>query len=270
MAKFSSAIFDLGQMDRLSGRESPIHRLDPRAKLITTLLFIVTVISFNKHEISGLVPFFIYPWILITLGNLPLNYFVRKILLVAPFALFIGIFNPLFDQGVLIQLGPVGISGGWVSFLSILIRFVLTVSAGLILIACTGFNAICKGLEKIGTPRIFAVQLLFLYRYLFVLIEETLRVVNAWALRCFQKRHVSIRVFGYLLGHLLLRTLDRAHRIQLAMFCRGFNGEIHLSRPTKIGWAEVRFMLIWSAVFVFFRSYNLPKVIGTLVTEIIL
>ncbi|MDP2645339.1 MAG: cobalt ECF transporter T component CbiQ [Desulfobacterales bacterium] len=270
MAKFSTAILDLGQMDRLSCRESPIHRLDPRSKLITTLFFVATVISFNKHEISALVPFFIYPLILITLGNLPLKYFLRKILLVAPFALFIGIFNPLLDRDVLIQLGPVGISGGWVSFLSILIRFVLTVSAGLILIACTGFNAICMGLEKIGAPRIFAVQLLFLYRYLFVLIEETLRVVNAWALRSFQKRRVSIRVFGYLLGHLLLRTLDRAHRIQLAMFCRGFTGEIHVNRPAKIRRADVKFMLAWSAVFVFFRVYNLPKVIGALVTEIFL
>jgi cobalt/nickel transport system permease protein len=51
----------------------------------------------------------------------------------------IGIFNPLIDRDILISLEGIDISGGWVSFVSILIRFVLTVGAALTLIAVTGY-----------------------------------------------------------------------------------------------------------------------------------
>jgi hypothetical protein len=54
--------------------------------------------------------------VLIAVGNLPPGYLAKKILLAAPFALFIGICNPLLDRAVLVHLGPIGISGGWVSF----------------------------------------------------------------------------------------------------------------------------------------------------------
>ena len=65
----------------------------------------------------------------------------------------ITIFNPLFDQQTLLQLGPLAISGGWVSFVSILLRFALTVFAALILIATTSFTGVCMALERLGAPR---------------------------------------------------------------------------------------------------------------------
>ena len=72
---------------------------------------------------------------------------------------------------------------GWISFASILLRFTLTVTAALTLIATTSFTGICMALEKMGCPRVFALQLLFLYRYLFVLVDEASRLIRARALR---------------------------------------------------------------------------------------
>lgn len=267
--KIGSALFDIGYMDRLAGQDTPVHRLDPRAKLLTTLIFIVTVVSFGKYEISAFIPFFIYPTILMASGNLPPVYILKKIAVVLPFAFLIGIFNPILDREILVRLGQVNISGGWISFVSIMIRFVLTVGSALILIACTGFNAVCMALEKLGTPRIFAIQLLFLYRYLFVLVDEGARMVRARSLRTFDGQAMGIRIFGYLLGHLLLRTLDRAQRIHLAMFCRGFDGEIRLLRPLKIGRAEIFFFLGWSVLFLLMRLYNIPQVAGKWILHVI-
>ena len=175
MGNIESSLLNIGYLETLSYQQTPLHRLDPRVKLLTTLVFIVTVVSFGKYEITGLLPFMIYPVVLIAVGNLPPGYLAKKILLAAPFAFFIGIFNPLLDRAVLVHLGPMGISGGWVSFASIMIRFTLTVSAAFILIAGTGLNAVCLALDKLGAPRIFVMQLLFLYRYIFVLTEEALR-----------------------------------------------------------------------------------------------
>jgi cobalt/nickel transport system permease protein len=259
---FDAGLFDLGRLDRLATQESPIHSLDPRAKLVTTLVFLVCVVSFGKYEVSALLPFFVFPVVLATLGGLPLGYLARRVLTVAPFAFFVGIFNPFLDRQPLFFQGPNAVSGGWVSFASILVRFTLTVGAAFTLIATTSFHGVCLALARLGTPRVMANQLLFLYRYLFVLGDEAVRLVRARALRSFGGRGMGMRIYGHILGHLLLRSLARAQRVHLAMCCRGFDGEIHLSRRLKLGRREAAFTLGWSAVFVALRLYNVPQLVG--------
>ena len=146
MHKIDLSIFDIGYLDTLSCRDTAVHRLDPRAKLLTTLVFIVCVASFGKYQVSALLPFLLFPAALIVLGDLPPGYLLKKLLLVAPFAVLIGIFNPLIDQAPLLRIGPLEVSGGWVSFLSILLRFVLTIGAALVLIATTSFPGVCMAL----------------------------------------------------------------------------------------------------------------------------
>lgn len=268
MAKIESSFLDISYLDTLSYQDTLIHRLDPRAKLLTTLMFIVCVVSFNKYTITALIPFVIYPVVLIALGQLPLGYLLKKILVAVPFAFFIGIFNPLLDREVAAHLGPIGVSGGWISFTSLMIRFALTVSAALILIASTGFNSVCMALEKMGTPRSFAVQLLFLYRYIFVLADEASRLVRARSLRAFGGKGMGIRVYGSMIGQLLLRTLDRAQRIHLAMCCRGFDGEIRILRQLHFSRQDVGFFLGWSSFFVLMRLYDFPQWLGNAVMEL--
>jgi cobalt/nickel transport system permease protein len=268
MSSIESALLNIGYLESLSYQQTPLHRLDPRTKLLTTLAFIVAVVSFGKYEVTGLLPFAIYPVALIAVGNLPPGYLARKILLAAPFAFFVGIFNPLLDRAVLVHLGPVGLSGGWVSFASIMIRFVLTVAAALVLIAGTGLNAVGLALEKLGAPNGFVVQLLFLYRYIFVLTDEALRLVRARALRSFQGRGLGFKVFSHMIGQLLLRTLARARRIHLAMLSRGFDGIIRLRRPLEIHLRDGVFFLGWSGLFVLMRFYNIPYLLGNLVTRL--
>lgn len=266
MAKIDSAFFDIGALDTLACRESVIHRLDPRAKVITTLVFVLVVVSFGRYEISALLPFGLFPLTLILLADLPSGYLLKKLLLAVPFALCIGIFNPIFDRQILLQFGPLELTGGWVSFASILLRFTLTVLAALVLIATTSFTGICMALERLGAPRVFALQLLFLYRYLFALIDEAQRLVRARALRSFGGRGLGMQVFGHLAGQLLLRTLDRAQRLHLAMLCRGFDGEVRRLRPSRIGRPEIVFTLGWSAAFALLRLYNFPQLLGRILT----
>jgi cobalt/nickel transport system permease protein len=268
MGTIDRHFFDIGYMDTLSSQQTSVHQLDPRAKLLTTLVFVVVVVSFGKYEISALVPFFIFPVALCALGNVPPAYLIKKLVLVSPFAILLGIFNPLLDRDILIHLAGIEISGGWVSFASILVRFVLTVGVALTLIAVTGFNAVCMALEKLGAPKIFVVQLLFLHRYMFVLVDEAARIFRARALRSFGGEGTGIKSYGSLVGQLLLRTLDRAQRIYLAMSCRGFEGRIHVMRPLRFGSREIGFVFGWSAIFILMRFYNIPVLIGRVMTEL--
>ncbi len=269
MAKLDQQFFDIGYMDTLSSQQTSIHRLDSRAKLITSFVFITTVISFGKYEISALLPYLSYPVFLAAKGNVPPVYLLKKLLLVSPFAVMIGIFNPFMDRDILIQIGQLSISGGWVSFFSILIRFSLTVGAALTLIAVTGFNAVCQALDKLGTPRAFVVQLVFLYRYVFVLVDEAARMVRARSLRSFEGSGSGLKSYGPLVGNLLLRTMDRAQRIYMAMCSRGFDGEIRIIKPSRFGSTELGFTLGWSTLFIIMRVYNIPTLMGSVVMELI-
>lgn len=269
MASIDAALVSIGGLNDLASQDTHIHRLDPRAKLITTVLFIVTVVSFGKYEVTALLPLALYPVVLTALGNIPTGAIIRKVLIVSPFAILIGIFNPFLDRQVLIHIGGLPVSGGVISFASILLRFVLTVSAALLLIAVTGFEAVCLALERLRVPRAFVVQLLFLYRYLFVLLEEGLRIRRAYALRAGDVRGVAMRHFGSLSGQLLLRTLDRAQRIHQAMLCRGFDGRIRLKGALRAGLADVMFVLFWCLFFFLARRYNLPFLLGAFVEGII-
>lgn len=260
---------DFRLLDRLAEGDTPVHRLDPRAKVLVSLLFIVSVVSFGKYEISALLPYFIFPIVLISRGNLPTLLIVRKVAVVLPFALLIGIFNPLLDREILINIGSLAVSGGWVSCASILFRAVLTVSAAVILVAVTGFPSVCAALERLGMPRAFGVQLMFLYRYIFVLLEEARRASLARELRTFGRRGLELKTFASLTGHLLLRTWERADRIHRAMLARGFDGRFHVRRVSRFGVREALFLMGWSALFILFRLENLPRLVGALVTGLL-
>jgi cobalt/nickel transport system permease protein len=263
-------LYQLGQLDRLAYKDTAVHRLDPRAKVLTTLVFLVCVVSFGKYDVLPLLPFVLFPLVMASEGDLPLGFLVRKVLIVAPFAVVIGMFNPILDRAVFGQLGGLAISGGWVSFASILLRFSLTTIAALVLIGTTSFTGVCMAIERLGVPDVIATQMLLLYRYIFVLGEEGMRITRARALRSFDGRGMGPRVYGQMMGSLLLRTYARAQRIYLAMLCRGFDGHVRVRARLRFTGRDAAFVLGWSAVFVLLRLYNVPLLVGQIITGVLL
>jgi cobalt/nickel transport system permease protein len=264
MAAIDGAVLDLKRLDRLSAGDTALHRLDPRAKVLTTFIFIMAVVSFGRYEVTALFPFFIFPAAMVALGNLPVGYILKKIGIILPVAVVVGLFNPVFDREILVRLGPLVISGGWLSCVSIVVRAMLTVGAAIILVGVTGFTAICHALDRFGMPRVFVVQLLFLYRYLFVLAEEGARASRAREVRSFGKRGATAGSYASLVGHLLLRTWQRAEQIHMAMLGRGFTGEVHMYQTFRFGRAEIFFVGGWSALFFVLRVENISRLVGDL------
>ena len=266
MTSIEGTVLDFKRLDLLATGDSAIHRLDARAKVLVTLVFIVSVISFNRYELTPLLPFFIFPLVMVAQGNLPPGYMLQKVAVVIPFALFVGIMNPLFDREIMWQAGSIGISGGWISCISIIVRAVLTVGAALVLVGVSGFPAICRALERLGVPQAFAVQLHFLYRYIFVLTDEGSRAARARELRSFGTSSLSMKSYSSLLSHLLLKTWQRAERIHMAMLARGFNGEFHARQHAHFGRAEFLYLFGWSSLFLAMRLGNPSQRIGSYIT----
>lgn len=255
---------DIGRMDELGRLDTPVHRLDARAKVLVTLVFVCVVMSFPRQVVSPLTPFLLFPISLMALGQIPAGYITRKMLWAAPFALAVAIFNPFLDRQPVASLGPLVLTGGWLSFASILFRFVLTVGAALVLVACTGMFRLGAGLERLGAPRVFVVQLLFLHRYLFVVAAEGAQMARAVVVRGGNPRALRLRVFASLLGQLLLRSMDRADRVHRAMIARGFNGDIRLWHRFRFRWQDGAFVGGWLAFFAAARVWNLAEVLGRL------
>lgn len=268
MISINAAVIDLKRLELLADSDTTIHTLDARAKVLVTLVFIVSVVSCSRYELARLIPFCIFPAVIIPLANLPPLFLARKIALICPFVAMIGFFNPVFDHTVLYQIGQVAITGGWISLVSLFLRSLLTVGAAFILIGTTGFAAVCQALEQLGIPRLFTVQLLFLHRYIFVLADETCRASRARELRSCGKRGLGVVSFSSLAGHLLLRTWQQAARIHTAMLSRGFVGEFHARRQSRFGVLELCYLLGWSSLFVTLRMFDISGTIGTVVTGI--
>lgn len=268
MLSIDGAVLDFKRLDLLANRNTAIHRLDPRAKVLATLVFILSVVSCGKYELAPLLPYFIFPAALIGRADLPAGFIARKVLVVIPFAFVVGLFNPFIDRTPLLAIGSVVISGGVVSWVAIIVKAALTVSAALVLVATTGFPAICRALEQMGMPQAFAVQLLFLYRYIFVLTDEGGRASRARALRSCGKKGLGIGSFSSLVGHLLLRTWQRAERIHTAMLARGFSGEFHTHRESSFGMRELFFSAGWALLFILLRTVEIPRLLGALITGV--
>jgi cobalt/nickel transport system permease protein len=66
---------------------------------------------------------------------------------------------------------------------------------------------------------------------------------------------------------LLLRTMDRSQRVYMAMCCRGFDGEIRMMKPLRIGPREIGFIVGWSALFILMRVYNVATLMGSIIME---
>ncbi len=264
MAGIEKALNSIGSLNLLSLKDTPVHKLDPRSKFLVTICFIFITVSFPKYELSGLLPLIIYPVVVMSLGRIPLKNMGVKILAVSPFAIAIGIANPFIDRQIVMNIGSLGISGGTISFISIMIKFILTVGTALTLVATTGFETMCAGLIRLKIPRVFAVQLLFMYRYIFVLFDEALRMIRAHSLRSF-RTYPDIKIIGSLVGQLLLRSINRAERIHNAMVSRGFEGEIRIMKTMKMRPADYSYILLWCMFFFLCRTYNLPQALGSLI-----
>lgn len=251
-------------MDDLGRLDTPLHRLDARVKILATAAFIAVVVSRDCYAVSALAPLALYPISLIAVGRLPARALARKALAVAPFAVLVGAFNPWFDRRPMAAIGPWTVSAGWISFLSILLRFSLTVTAALALVAVTGMYRLCAALTQLGMPRAFVTQLLLLYRYLFVVSEQAQRTHRAARLRA-QGRAPRLRAFASMIAMLLLRALDRADRVYRAMRARGFDGQIRSPQSSRLRPRDVGFLAGSLAFFAAARIWNLAEIAGRLI-----
>ena len=71
-------------MDELAAGSSPIHALHPAAKLITTVIYILVTLSFDKYDLGGLVPMVLWPVLLFQVSGVEVKACFFKLRIVLP------------------------------------------------------------------------------------------------------------------------------------------------------------------------------------------
>ncbi len=254
MSGIEALLREVHSLDASAGQSTWLARVDPRAIVFATAAFIVIVVSFDRYAVATLLPLALYPVALARLGKVPLAKVGRKLLPALPFVLMVGLFNPLFDPAPRLELLGHAIAGGWLSLSSMLLRAVLTISTALILIAVLGIHRLCSALDRLGVPQVLTTQLLFMHRYLVVLAGELGRMNLARELRAPAVKAMPLAVYASLLGHLLLRTLERAERIHQAMRARGFDGQMPVQKFQPWQWRDTLFLACCLSMFVLLRG----------------
>ena len=147
------------------------------------------------------------------------------------------------------------VARGWLTAGSILVRFVFGMAALIALASTTRFPGLLKGLERLGVPRLLVGQLRFLYRYLFLLLDEAMHLRQARAARDAGRGPLAWRwrASGGLVGVLFVRTLEQAERTHQAMIARGYDGTIRLIQPLHWHAFDTVFVVVTALYLVVLR-----------------
>lgn len=246
-------------LDPYRPRSSPVHNLDPRIKLTLTLAFILT----NALVPTGAWPIYILLSALLIsieiLSELGVGYVLRRSALALPFVLaaipimFTIPGNPIFT----LVLGPWTIvisQPGLERVISITLKSWLSVQAAIILAATTTFPDLLIALRALRVPRLLVGIFGLMWRYLFVLVDEALRLMRARAARSGETSEPGARKGGSLLwrgrvtggmaGSLFLRGIERSDRIYMAMLSRGYDGEVRSLPLPSLKFMHIAILLI--------------------------
>ena len=267
MNKSEQALSALAEMDELAARQSPIHRLHPIAKLLVTIAYIFTVVSFGKYQLSGLAVMALYPVLLFQLSGIPARTCFHKLRIVLPLVMAVGLFNPFFDRSPLLYLGTVPVSGGVISMLSLMVKGVLCLTASFLLIAATPIDSLCAALRRLHVPSLLVTLLLLTYRYAGVMTEEVSIMTDAYRLRAPGQKGIHISAWGSFLGQLLLRSMDRAQELYASMLLRGYHGHFHYAAVNPFRPADGAYLVCCIAVFALLRFVNVAELLGRLLVR---
>ena len=234
-------------IDRFAMGDSPVHRLDARVKLAAVLCYTVVVISFPRHAVAPLLPMVLLPLALLWFSGVPVWFAVRRVVILSPFILMLVLMSPLYDRAIQeVAFGPwqFAVRGGWLTAANIAIKFAFGVLALTAMMCATPFALLLEAMRRLGMPQLVVMQLGFLYRYIFVLMDEAMRVRRARDFRgaALASTVRRLAAVGGVIGTLFIRTLDRSQRIHLAMAARGYRGEPHSLRQLRMSRLDVIFL----------------------------
>jgi cobalt/nickel transport system permease protein len=238
-------------LDELSRRSSPVHRVEARLKAVGALVLIVAAVLLPPERTWPFAAYLALLGALLAVARLPLAPVLRRLAGLAPFVLTAVVLLPFTRPGD----GTVSASlrlGGWelrlyraglLAAKAVLLKSLISGATAVLLVCTTPFAGLLRALERLHFPRLLLTIIAFLYRYLFLLQGEFLRLTRAARSRNWQAGPLRVRLAaaGGIVGSLFLRTYSRGERVYTAMLARGYDGRFRTltDPPLTRGAAEL-------------------------------
>jgi len=258
-------IEDLFFIEKQAYRDSFIHRLDARVKIIIAFAVIIAIVavpySVMVYTIGAI--FFVFFLFLWGASKLPVSVFCKRLIAILPIGGIIILFQIFFknryytDYHVLWSL-PLGISiyAESIEFATILaVKFLISISFIILLSSTTKTQDLLQGASRLGLPAEIALSLGMMIRYLFVFGYIFRKVNETLKTKCFDAfdRHLPyryrLRQLGYTIGTMFIRSYEQGERVYTSMLCRGYGRESHMfitKKPLKGSeWAFLTLSLIF-------------------------
>ncbi|WP_026688594.1 energy-coupling factor transporter transmembrane component T family protein [Alteribacter aurantiacus] len=230
-------------------RESVIHRMDPRAKLVCLFLFMIVL--FIGNRIIALLPGILFVAVAFWLAQIPLRFFakgLRLIVIIITITFILHLFMTR-EGNVLVDIGWLTIYEGALTQASLIaVRlFLLVILASMLTLTTTpidltdGLETLFGPLKKIGVPaHELALTMSIALRFIPTLLGETEKIVKAQLARgaSFSEGSLVKRAKALipLLVPLLIQSFKRAEDLATAMEARGYDGSSERTKYRELTW----------------------------------
>ncbi len=233
---------------------SPVHRMDPRMKLILTIFYIV--ILFVVSNPFGFIPAVLFLGFAYGVSKIPVKMIAKSIKPILPIIIFTGVLNLLFIDGenVLFAAGPIHITvQGIYTSLKMALRLVLLIAGTSLMTYTTSPISLTDALEQLLSPlkkvhfpaHELAMMMSIALRFIPTLVEETDKIMSAQKARgadmesggLIQRAKALIPV----MIPLFISAFRRAEELALAMECRCYHGGEGRTRMKQLRYTGVDF-----------------------------
>jgi len=227
-----------------------IETIDPRARILAALAIAVALVALKDLVVLLLALGF--SLVLMASARMPVRQTLRRMMAMDGFIIFMLVLLPFTVPGEPI-FEVFGLTASWPGLfqaIEIALKANAIILALMSLVGSMDPVTLGHALRRLRVPETLVHLLMFTVRYIEVLQREYLRLRGAMKARGFRPRNSrhTYRSFGYLVGMMLVRAVDRSERILAAMKCRGFNGQIPLFDKIAFTANDVIFALALGAV----------------------
>ncbi|NLG58507.1 MAG: energy-coupling factor transporter transmembrane protein EcfT [Clostridiales bacterium] len=244
--------------------DSLVHRLDPRTKILLTVLFIIAVFMAGQLYLYGFILAFLC--LAVYLARLPARMIIRSIRPMRILLVFTFVLNLFFGSGetALIRLGPVVIwQEGLLNALHFTLRLIFLVMGSSVLTLTTSPVTLTDGLETLASPlkvikfpaHEMAMMMTIALRFIPTLVEEADKIMKAQTARGadFESGNLMARARAMvpLLVPLFVSAFRRAGDLAMAMEARCYHGGEGRTRlhVLKIGKRDLIAFLVMAALY---------------------
>lgn len=230
---------------------SPIHKLDPRTKILITFVYIVSLFLIN-HFIGYAFATIVF-YTVVKISKVPLKYMLKGLKSVMFILLFTVVLNIFFTSAghVLFQWGIIKITDeGLVIAAKMGIRLILLIIGSSVLTLTTspieltdGIESLLKPFTKIGVPaHEIAMMMSISLRFIPILLEETDKIMKAQTARGadFESGNIIRRAKAMIpiMVPLFISAFRRAEELAMAMEARCYRGGVGRTRLKSLKYAK--------------------------------